>query len=164
MVSEAGRPQGFRETRRHPAFCDGLMSIWRITDTARWGESDIMSPRIADQPDSVFDVVADPKLREGKAVPPGDVMTQQAQRRRSGACGDLPAVRLAASPRGGFRWWYRRLQPFCALREANRHHLLYYSTAVRHLLLQLGERMVEQGNSDSSLTTCFISPWMSGWH
>jgi rifampicin phosphotransferase len=44
-----------------------------------------------------------------------------------------------------FTWWYRRLCRFFALREANRHHLMYYSTAARNLLLRLGELLVEQG-------------------
>lgn len=44
-----------------------------------------------------------------------------------------------------FQWWYRRLCRFFALREANRHHLMYYSTAARNLLLRLGDRLVEDG-------------------
>jgi pyruvate,water dikinase len=107
------------------------------------GESDILSPRIADQPDAVL-VLLQTQLRSGKAVPPEDVLSRQAQRRQE----SLAEIhrRFGWRQHRGlfFRWWYRRLSRFCALREANRHHLLYYSTAVRHLLLQLGERMVEQ--------------------
>jgi pyruvate,water dikinase len=44
-----------------------------------------------------------------------------------------------------FHWWYRRLCRFFVLREANRHHLMYYSTAVRNLLLRAGELLVELG-------------------
>ncbi|MCC8985093.1 MAG: hypothetical protein LM513_00725, partial [Nitrospira sp.] len=108
------------------------------------GESDVMSPRIADQPDAVL-ILLQTQLRAGKAVPPGEVMAQQAQRRQE-ALAEIHRRFGWRRHRGVvFRWWYRRLSRFCALREANRHHLLYYSTAVRHLLLQLGERMVEQG-------------------
>ncbi|MEK6584932.1 MAG: PEP-utilizing enzyme, partial [Nitrospirota bacterium] len=42
-------------------------------------------------------------------------------------------------------WCYRRLGRFFALREANRHHLMYYSIAIRTLLLRLGELLVERG-------------------
>jgi pyruvate,water dikinase len=44
-----------------------------------------------------------------------------------------------------FLWWYRRLCRFFSLREANRHHLMHYSTAVRNLLLCFGERLAERG-------------------
>lgn len=108
------------------------------------GESDIMSPRVADEPDAVL-VLLQTQLRAGKAVPPGDVIAQQTQRRHE-ALAEIHRRFGWRRHRGMvFRWWYHRLSRFCALREANRHHLLYYSTAVRHLLLQLGERMVEQG-------------------
>lgn len=108
------------------------------------GESDIMSPRIADQPDAVL-ILLQTQLRAGNPVPPGEVVALQAQRRQE-ALVEIHRRFGWRRHRGVvFRWWYRRLSRFCALREANRHHLLYYSTAVRHLLLQLGERMVEQG-------------------
>lgn len=42
-------------------------------------------------------------------------------------------------------WCYRRLCRFFSLREANRHHLMYYSTAIRTLLMRLGELLVERG-------------------
>jgi len=48
-----------------------------------------------------------------------------------------------------FSWWYRRLCRFFALREANRHHLMYYSAAGRSLLLRLGEWLVELGRISS---------------
>ncbi len=108
------------------------------------GESDIMTPRIADEPDAVL-VLLQTQLRAGKAVSPGVLTAQQTQRRQE-ALAEIHRRFGWRQHRGlVFRWWYRRLSRFCALREANRHHLLYYSTAVRHLLLQLGERMVEQG-------------------
>jgi len=108
------------------------------------GESDIMSPRIADQPDAVL-VLLRTQLGAGKGAPPGAVTAQQSRRRQE-ALAEIHRRFGWRLHRGViFRWWYRRLSRFCALREANRHHLLYYSTAVRHLLLQLGERLVEQG-------------------
>jgi len=48
-----------------------------------------------------------------------------------------------------FSWWYRRLCRFFALREANRHHLMYYSAAARSLLLRLGDSLVELGKISS---------------
>ena len=56
---------------------------------------------------------------------------------------------MAVPSVGLFPWWYRRLCRFFALREANRHHLMYYSAATRTLLLRLGEWLVEQGRFSS---------------
>jgi phosphohistidine swiveling domain-containing protein len=44
-----------------------------------------------------------------------------------------------------FHWWYRRLCRFFALREANRHHLMWYSLAARNLLLRAGELLACRG-------------------
>ena len=103
-----------------------------------------MSPRIADQPDAVL-AVLQTHLRTGEVVSHGELLSRQAQRREA-ALAEINRRFGWRRHRGiVFRWWYRRLRRFCALREANRHHLMYYSTAARHLLLRLGERMVEQG-------------------
>ncbi|MBL8070936.1 MAG: hypothetical protein JNM35_07555 [Nitrospira sp.] len=108
------------------------------------GESDIMSPRIADQPDGVL-ALLQAQVRAGVTTPPQEMLSRQAQRREQ-ALGEI-ARRFGWRRHRWlvFRWWYRRLSRFCVLREANRHHLMYYSTAARHLLLRLGERMVERG-------------------
>lgn len=108
------------------------------------GESDIMTPRIAEQPEAVL-ILLQTQLRDGKVVSAGDVLLQQAQRRHEALAEIHRRFGWRRHRSIVFHWWYRRLSRFCSLREANRHHLLYYSTAVRHLLLQLGVRMVEQG-------------------
>lgn len=41
-----------------------------------------------------------------------------------------------------FHWWYRRLCRYVALREANRHHLMYFLVAVRRLMLRMGTLLV----------------------
>src|SRR6185436_16691302 len=43
-----------------------------------------------------------------------------------------------------FDWGHRRLCRFIALREANRHHLMYFTSAARQLLLQLGATLAAQ--------------------
>ncbi|MCC6966293.1 MAG: hypothetical protein IT391_08410 [Nitrospira sp.] len=144
FLSEGWAASGFREALAGTGFLRRFEEYLADYGHRAVGESDIMSPRIADQPDSVL-MLLQTQLRDGKAVPPGDVMAQQTERRQS-ALAEIHRRFGWRRHRGVFfRWWYRRLSRFCALREANRHHLLYYSTAVRHLLLQLGGRMVEQG-------------------
>ncbi len=50
----------------------------------------------------------------------------------------------------------RRLCRYFALREANRHHLMYYSLAARNLLLRAGALFVERGLFDDAEDIFFI--------
>ena len=108
------------------------------------GESDVMSLRIAEQPEAILTVLQT-QVRSGETASPTEIVSRQTKRREA-AIAEITQRFGRRRYRGMiFRWWYRRLCRFCALREANRHHLMYYSTAARHLLLRLGERMVDQG-------------------
>jgi pyruvate,water dikinase len=105
------------------------------------GESDVMSPRFSDQPDALLNVVR-VQLR-GPSLRPDDILAGQRDTRTTA----MTTIRARCSWRMDrwiiFQWWYRRLCRFFALREANRHHLMYYSTAARNLLVRLGERLVD---------------------
>lgn len=107
------------------------------------GESDIMSPRFADEPDALLDVI--------KAQINGPISTsaQIIERQRRSRESALSTIKRRCGWRIDrwlvFQWWYRRLCRFLALREANRHYLMYYSTAARNLLLRVGELLVERG-------------------
>ncbi|HEY5626421.1 MAG TPA: PEP-utilizing enzyme, partial [Nitrospira sp.] len=107
------------------------------------GESDVMSPRFADQPDALLAVLA--VQLDGPATTPAGIAARQWANREQA----LTTIKSRFGWRLDrwliFQWWYRRLCRFYALREANRHHLMYYSTAARNLLLRLGERLVERG-------------------
>jgi pyruvate,water dikinase len=108
------------------------------------GESDVMSPRIADQPEAILAVLR-MRVRSGDRAPAGEIVARQDDR-RAAALMEIMKRFGRRRPRAVlFRWWYRRLCRFSALRESNRHHVMYYSTAMRHLLLRLGERMVDRG-------------------
>lgn len=136
---------------------DGLREAFRGTEFLRLfeqyladyghravGESDIMSPRIADQPEVIVALLQQ-QVRSGETASPEEMLLRQVRRREEA----LAEIKRRFGRRRHrwvvFRWWYRRLVRFCVLREENRHHLMYYSAAVRYLLLRLGERMVEQG-------------------
>src|SRR5262245_3494231 len=106
-------------------------------------ESDIMSPRFADEPDVLLDVI---KVQlNGPVSTSAEIIERQRASREAtlsivkGRCGWRIDRWLI------FQWWYRRLCRFLSLREANRHHLMYYSTAARNLLLRAGELLVERG-------------------
>ncbi|WP_455378397.1 PEP/pyruvate-binding domain-containing protein [Petrachloros mirabilis] len=107
------------------------------------GESDIMSPRFADQPEVLLEVI---KVQLcGPVATPADIVERQRGIRETA----LAAIRARFGWRLErwliFQWWYRRLCRFFSLRESNRHHLMFYSSAVRNLLLRVAERLVEQG-------------------
>jgi rifampicin phosphotransferase len=108
------------------------------------GESDPMSPRFADRPDLLLAVLRTQVLAPISTTPADILQRQTMVRERA-----LAEIRARFGWRfhrwAIFSWWYRRLCRFFALREANRHHLMYYSAATRSLLLRLGEWLVEQG-------------------
>ena len=107
------------------------------------GESDIMSPRMADQPEALLEVIRI-QLAGPPTTPAAIAGRQQATREEA-----LASIKARCGLRFDrwliFRWWYRRLCRFFALREANRHHLMWYSAAARNLLLHVGELMTDQG-------------------
>ena len=112
------------------------------------GESDVMSPRFADRPDLLLSVLRTQVLAPTSATP-ADILQRQTRVRERA----LAEIRTRLGWRfhrwAFFSWWYRRLCRFFALREANRHHLMYYSAATRTLLLRLGKWLVEQGRFSS---------------
>jgi len=112
------------------------------------GESDVMSPRFADRPELLLAVLRTQILAPISASP-ADIIQRQTMVREQA----LEEIRARFGWRFYrwviFSWWYRRLCRFFALREANRHHLMYYSAAARNLLLRLGECLVERGQLSS---------------
>ncbi|MBM4127748.1 MAG: hypothetical protein FJ247_10430 [Nitrospira sp.] len=110
------------------------------------GESDVMSPRLADNPEAILSVL---RLQLG-AAPVGQKEVLSRQERTSADA--LAEIKRRLGWRLDrwfmYRWWYRRLCRFFALREANRHHLMYFSTATRTLLLHLGDLLVTQEKCD----------------
>jgi pyruvate,water dikinase len=119
------------------------------------GESDVMSLRLADQPESLLDVIKN-QLDGVPATPEELTRRQRAVRDHAWA-----TIRARCGWRRDrwlmFQWWYRRLCRFFALREANRHHLMWYSLAVRHLLLHVGELMADRGAFTSPEDIFFLT-------
>jgi pyruvate,water dikinase len=120
------------------------------------GESDPMSPRFADRPELLLSVLRTQILAPTCATPADILQRQTMVRERA-----LAEIRARFGWRfhrwAIFSWWYRRLCRFFALREANRHHLMYYSAATRSLLLRLGERLVEQGRLSSQEDVFYLT-------
>ncbi|MGH7183452.1 MAG: PEP/pyruvate-binding domain-containing protein [Nitrospiraceae bacterium] len=130
------------------------------------GESDPMSPRFADRPELLLSVLRTQILAPASATSADILQRQAAVRDRA-----LSEIRARFGWRfhrwAIFSWWYQRLCRFFALREANRHHLMYYSAAARSLLLRLGEWLVEQERLSSQedifyLTIKERTDWFAG--
>ncbi|BFU89459.1 MAG: putative Phosphoenolpyruvate synthase [Nitrospira sp.] len=107
------------------------------------GESDLMSPRLDDTPESILAIV---RIQLIAGAPSQKSILWRQGNARTAA---LARIKQRIGRRYHrwiiFLWCYRRLCRFFALREANRHHLMYYSTAIRTLLMRLGELLVERG-------------------
>lgn len=144
FLTEDWTARGFRDALRDTEFLRRFEQYVSEYGHRAVGESDIMSPRIADQPDAVL-AVLQAQVRTGVAVGPREILSRQARRREEALAEIARRFGWRRHRWLIFRGWYRRLSRFCALREENRHHLMYYSTAARHLLLRFGERMVERG-------------------
>jgi phosphohistidine swiveling domain-containing protein len=137
---EPGRArQNFEETRFVSAF-DRYLEDYGHRAV---GESDIMSPRLADQPEALLEVIK--TQLDGPSAMPEELIRRQRTVRDQA----LGAIRARCGWRFDrwlvFLWWYRRLCRFFSLREANRHHLMWYSLAARRLLLHLGELLIDRG-------------------
>jgi phosphohistidine swiveling domain-containing protein len=139
------------EVRRRLEGTDVLRAFNRYLDDYGHrgvGESDPMSPRFADRPELLLTVLRTQIMAPTGATPVEILQRQTAVRERA-----LAEIRARFGWRfhrwAIFSWWYRRLCRFFALREANRHHLMYYSAAARSLLLRLGEWLVERGQLSS---------------
>ena len=114
-----------------PAFWSTLNGIWQTMAIGR-SESDIMSLRMTDQPETVLSVLRT-QLRTGEVTPARDILARQAEGRQEALAEIQRRFGWRRHRLAVFRWWHRRLTRFSVLREANRHHLMYYSLAVRRL-------------------------------
>ena len=153
--AEPWEPGTLLERLRGTAFAARFDSYLADYGQRGVGESDIMSPRFVDQPEVVLDVLRH-QITAAAAASPADIAERQ-RLVRDQAC---RAIRARCGRRLDrwwiFQWWYRRLCRFYALREANRHHLMYYALATRQLLLRAGSLLVEQGVLDQADDVFFI--------
>jgi pyruvate,water dikinase len=119
------------------------------------GESDVMSPRLADNPQAILSVL---RLQFG-AAPFGreEVLSRQECTRAEALAEMKRRLGWRLDRWFTYRWWHRRLCRFLALREANRHHLMYFSMATRTLLLHLGDLLVAQGACDQRDDIFFLT-------
>jgi rifampicin phosphotransferase len=142
FASEPWDPSNCRTVLKETDFLRAFESYIEDYGHRGVGESDVMSPRLADNQEAILALL---RTQIGSASPARETILARQEEIRTAALNKIKS-------RFGWRldrwlifsWWYRRLCRFFALREANRHHLMYYSMAARTLLLRLGELLVEQ--------------------
>ena len=153
--SEPWDPSGVRASLKGTAFLHAFEAYLADYGHRALGESDIMSPRLADNPEGILAVL---RTQVTSGAPEHETILSRQEKARSAALSEIKQ-RLGRRP---FRWalltwWYRRLCRFFALREANRHHLMYYSAAARNLLLRLGELLVTAGVCETREDVFFLT-------
>lgn len=143
LRSEPWEPLRFRKALDGTKFLRAFDSYLEDYGHRAVGESDVMSPRLADNPASILTILRT-QLLSG-CLSQKSILLRQDHARTAALTEMKQRIGWRYHRWIVFMWCYRRLCRFFALREANRHHLMYYSTAIRTLLIRLGELLVEQG-------------------
>ncbi|CUS35491.1 PEP/pyruvate-binding domain-containing protein [Candidatus Nitrospira nitrificans] len=143
LTSEPWNPATFRVTLAGSAFLHAFDRYLEDYGHRAVGESDVMAPRLADNPESILAIL---RAQLISAAPSQQTVRSRQDKTKTAALDQIKRrIGWRLDRWAIFLWCYRRLCRFFALREANRHHLMYYSTAIRTLLLRLGELLVGRG-------------------
>lgn len=148
-------PSGFREALTGTVFLQTFDRYLSEYGHRAVGESDVMSPRLADHPESILAII---RLQlQSTSLSQNNILSRQHEARTAAFAEIKHRIGWRLDRWGIFLWCYRRLCRFFALREANRHHLMYYSMAIRTILIRLGERLVERGLLQQADDIFFLS-------
>lgn len=140
LMSESWEPSQFRSALVDTKFLRVFESYLEDYGHRGVGESDVMSPRLAENPESILAILRAQLISGG---PSRETILLRQEKTRAAALTQIKQRIGWRLDRWVVFWWcYRRLCRFFALREANRHHLMYYSMAIRTLLLRLGDLLV----------------------
>ena len=155
LKAEPWNPSGFRTALKDTACLRAFDAYVEDYGHRGIGESDVMSPRLADNPHAILSVL---RLQLGTA-PFGreEILSRQEHTRVEALTEIKRRLGWRLDRWFTYRWWYRRLCRFLALRETNRHHLMYFSSATRILLLHLGDLLVAQGACDARDDIFFLT-------
>jgi pyruvate,water dikinase len=147
LTSEPWDPSGFRTILKETTFLRAFHAYLEDYGHRGVGESDLMSPRLADNPEAILAIL---RTQVCSASPAREAILSRQEKTRTAALNEIKQrIGRRLHRWAMFTWWYRRLCRFFALREANRHYLMSYSSAARNLLLRLGELLVARGVFDA---------------
>jgi len=140
--TEPWSPSEFRMVLKGTAFLRDFEAYVEDYGHRGMGESDVMSPRLADNPEAILAVI---RAQLGSSSPGTDALQSRQEHIRAEALAEIKRrMKWRLHRWYAYVWCYRRLCRFFALREANRHHVMYVSAATRNLLLHLGDLLVAQ--------------------
>ncbi len=156
FLAEPWEPSRYRTDLTGTAFLPEWDRFLAAYGHRALGESDIMVPRHADRPDFLLGVVRG-HLRSGSMSSSRAVLARQESVRSAALSRIRRRVRRLPGAWLVFHWWYRRLCRFLALREANRHYLMYFLVAVRRRLLEVGALLVHAGRLEQPDDIFFLT-------
>ena len=155
LSSEPWNPSEFHAALKGTAFLHAFDGYVEDYGHRGLGESDVMSPRLADNPEAILAVL---RLQVRASSPGREAILSRQEKTRTAALAEIKRRMGRRLDRWAvFSWLYRRLCRFFALREANRHSLMYYSVATRNLLLRIGDHLVAQDLCDAREDIFFLT-------
>jgi pyruvate,water dikinase len=155
LTSEPWTPTAFRATLKETAFLHAFDAYVEDYGHRGLGESDVMSPRLADNPETILALL---RIQISAPSPGRQAIISRQEQTKTAALTEIKRrLGLRLDRWVVFLWWYRRLCRFFSLREANRHSLMYFSTATRNLLLRLGDHLVAQHLCDARDDIFFLT-------
>jgi pyruvate,water dikinase len=157
LLAESWVPQSFRTALAGTTFLSEFDAYLRDYGHRAMSESDVGSPRFAEIPEYVLGVIR-AQLQRPSSPSAGPRGQETAATRRAALKEICRRFGWRRHEWLFFRWWHRRLDRFLALREANRHHLMYFSLAVRRLELQLADHFVASGRLRNRKEIFFLRP------
>jgi pyruvate,water dikinase len=138
FLAEPWDPSRFRDRLAGTACLRGFDGYLADYGHRAVGESDMMSPRFVEMPDYLLGII-----RAHLQRPPSKSVSEMRREQNVTSAAALQRIRAACGWRVHewlfFRWCHARLARYLALREANRHALMHFSMASRHLLLLMGQ-------------------------
>jgi len=153
--TEPWSPSEFRTVLKDTAFLRGFEAYMEDYGHRGVGESDVMSLRLADNPEPILAVI---RAQLGSSSPGAEAIQSRQEHIRAEALAEIKRRMGWRRHRWyAYLWCYRRLCRFFALREANRHHQMYFSVATRNLLLHLGDLLVAQEVCDRREDIFFLT-------
>lgn len=156
LLAEPWAPEQFRVKLAGTRFLQEFGAYLAEYGHRAIGESDLMSPRFNEHPEYLLGVVR--SHLQGRCDQSVKEVLRQQETARKGALQQIHRTLGWRLPqRATFAWWYRRLCHYLSLREANRHHLMHFTAAVRHLTLLLGEKWSAAGILESKDDVFFLT-------
>ncbi len=157
FMAEPWAPSSYRIALAGTAFLAEFDAYLNDFGHRALSESDVGSPRFSEMPEYVLGVVR-AQLQQASSTAQRPRGHEASAARRAA----LHEIRRRFGWRRHewaiFRWWHRRLDRFLSLREANRHHLMYFSLAARLLELKLAEHFVAAGRLRTRDEIFFLLP------